>query len=95
METTKFTKGPWRTKQLGHTQYRSIDANEWEYLARVSAPLDGEKEGIANANLIAAAPDLYQVLHDIATAHGPGTLASDELFERMNTALSKAEGLGE
>lgn len=94
MNIIKFTPGPWTLKiQYG---IGFINSKDWDQLAGVIVKMTGDRNidpiGMANAHLITAAPDMYEILHDIATAHGPGTLASDELFERMNTVLLKAGG---
>lgn len=46
----------------------------------------------ANAELITAAPDLYEALKDIMELYGPGTLATEEIYDKACRALSKAQG---
>lgn len=46
---------------------------------------------MADATLMAAAPDLYAALHAIMESHGPGTLPEGQ-FEAATAALLKARG---
>ena len=89
--TMEYTKGEW--KREGHAVVSdALQCGIWLYkIADVTA--HAQVETIANANLISAAPDLYQALlavyQDIDI---PNTLGgSSELDISVQQALAKAE----
>jgi len=55
----------------------------------------GEKTALANARLIAAAPDLLSALKDLLfnCDHGNGLNAWEKTKEKARAAISKAEGV--
>ena len=59
----KHTSGPWNL-QLGTAGDWRVDraASEWNICGRLSTVEHMEKESLANAHLIAAAPDLLEAL---------------------------------
>jgi hypothetical protein len=61
MSKLKATPGPWEAKRWGSRYYRIVEAHQGLSLARTTPdwPLQIE---IANARLIAAAPELYHYL---------------------------------
>lgn len=65
----QFTPGPWRTEIdnvfAGPDDYRSIYIAD---CAPLGGPVDGEPTTIANASLIAAAPELYEALRELLVA---------------------------
>lgn len=71
---------------IWHSEMDSEEPSEDE-----SGSIEQYEEAIANAHLIAAAPDMYDVLKRLAFYHGPGT-CPDDIFEDMHLALKKAEG---
>ena len=79
--TEKFTKGPW--KVLGEDVV--LECNEKEVVAWVG-DIDGQM--INNANLIAAAPDMYEALSFVCKE------CDHECYERcpVRVALRKARG---
>ena len=86
---TKYTPGPW-TVWDGPTNTQ-INSKTWQELATVYTIIDGEwdAEGMANAVLIAAAPELAEALREIATH-----LYNDQDYARVRdmarAALKKA-----
>ena len=73
MNETKFTNGPWRVEEGQDPQICGQKIKSWEigsdanhfWIAQISRSLCYE-QGDANANLIAAAPEMYEVLERIA-----------------------------
>ncbi|MCR4338344.1 MAG: hypothetical protein NUW01_00495 [Gemmatimonadaceae bacterium] len=112
MSETKFTEGPWivereenepeageewrmRVMSLGEERYLSLI--EGAYFVIDPSVRPGENE--ANANLIAAAPDLYAALndlfatmeHDLRRRVSP-TSGYAALIAEVEAALAKARG---
>jgi hypothetical protein len=77
MGEVKHTPGPWRIAQeefglymVGHTPINTMKPHgrlQWDGLAQVATIVDGNEnhEGVANARLIATAPELLEVLEAI------------------------------
>lgn len=101
MNETKFTKGEWSV--VGDTMFNDMgiikqdDDGIWN-VARVWST--GEETGVANANLIAAAPDLYVALNsllelvehsDCHFSNGVGEFGRDEGAMTAPTVLIGAE----
>ena len=103
MSEPKFTKGPWTATYDSQLQALiEIYSIEDRILVAV-LPDRGTVEAMpeieANANLIAAAPDMYEVLADMDDAfndHLPesrlGMLLTWGAFEKARVALRKARG---
>ena len=92
MTEPKFTPGPWEMAyQDQHGQLivrgKHIEvATCWHHSVGAI-----EKEMHANAHLIAAAPELYEALEYVMTAHGEQL---SDAFEKAQAALAKARGEG-
>lgn len=71
----QHTLGPWTIEQRPGRKI-SIHAETWGHLGEIYQTETTKEEGLANAHLIAAAPDMYDALHK---AHD----AIDELFARL------------
>lgn len=86
-----FTPGPWRTKRHGDGwNIVAADGSEivsaaWDY----SGGDDGGVYGKSDANLIAAAPELYAALSEILTT---AIQVNASVYARSRAALAKAEG---
>lgn len=86
-----YTKGDWKvtsyaTKVKNYTAYIETDD---ECLAEVYG--DTQKEAGANAQLIAAAPDLYETCKDALNAVIGNFVASDGvLANKLKAAIAKA-----
>ena len=105
MTETKFTPGPWVVEnpvgeEVGLTIVQDgLKPGEWTFLALV-AKHDGDdgrrissREQRANAHLIAAAPDLYEMLSDcISSMQAIGVKGLDQEIKNGLTALAKARG---
>lgn len=102
MSDTKFTPGPWyisvdarncpsvRTKG-GYVAFAPSIANYGDPLRY----MDEASEIQANARLIAAAPDMYEALIDIARYLGNRPFKSDGeelIIYRCKATIAKAEG---
>jgi hypothetical protein len=99
MSDTKFTPGPWIVDKSFNADIQAPDGLD---IATCCAEIlnrhtDGE-EGIANAHLIAAAPDMYAALEkavsDYGNNGGPWNVPSEPgtWIEMAQSALSKARG---
>jgi hypothetical protein len=62
----KHTPGPWRIQNNANTGITSISGKNWDQFAQVVTRLSDDEfdfqEGVANAKLIKAAPDLLKAL---------------------------------
>jgi len=95
----KHTPGPWA---VGNARKHSrwIDAPEWDRLAKVITRMDGaDKEcddGLANARLIAAAPELLDALQALRGACvDEGWLLKSKywlVLDKARAAIAKATG---
>lgn len=97
---SEFTPGPWRqgntVELLLNTKCREIIFNDGN-IGLVYGIIDQDNK--ANANLIAAAPELYEAcdecLHALRTLIVHGELSDgsiDHLEKKLNAALDKADG---
>ena len=98
MSETKFTKGPWKVVDNGHFLQISFP---WENNPNVidrycRSVADIHNNDIANANLIAAAPDMYEAL-DTQCEYCVGKEARNCPCEEciVGKALRKARGEAE
>ena len=101
----KFTPGPWKVGyrvaygwDIGPSPLKwAASVNDGDILGA------GDGEGLANAHLIAAAPDMYEALKEaLATieyvkeyVEGMGLSAEDDCnnaIEIINAAIAKADG---
>lgn len=98
---TKFTPGPWRArtnddcKPLNVADY-SIDSSTW-LVAEVYSDIP-EEESKANAQLIAAAPDMFEALTGLLAARDSVTMGLEkelyaEWVPKARAALFKATTL--
>ena len=98
---TKFTPGPWRTNRLVSDKptIHTVQADIHQTLARLGE-VDGRDGDVhkANAQLIAAAPDMYEALLYCMYRHnnfeGPDW-EGDMLGDLVKSALKKARGESE
>lgn len=105
MSKAKFTKGTWSfdshamdvtTVESGYVLVQVTQPEDYPCFSD-----DEEKrlieEGIANGNLIAAAPEMYEVLKSISKivdrdASKNTLILSQDLADKLLTAIGKAEG---
>lgn len=105
----KFTQGPWRFwrhvnkkyPEMSQTAVFGTGDKRFVMIAQMhddaaAAPEQTIKEIIANAHLIAAAPEMYFLLIEIAAffRYGPenGSMRGDYLLSRIEEVLKKARG---
>jgi hypothetical protein len=91
MSETKFTPGPWRANR---TSVRALKRTVADCEFADVSPLRVHPEDMANARLIAAAPDLYEALVAITDQMElVGDARKDAPFiETARAAIAKAEG---
>ena len=92
-----FTQGPFSVAETRHKYDTVIRGPKNEPIALVLIAGFSKKEGAANANLLAAAPDLLAALQDVdalwmhhSIAHGDGKIGP--LHEKVISAIAKATG---
>ena len=91
----KFTKGPWKVVDNGHFLQISFP---WENNPNVidrycRSVADIHNNDIANANLIAAAPDMYEALEEVwRILDSTMPLSRDNRADRIKRILCKARG---
>ena len=105
MSETKFTKGPWYADKYGKI-WRNVPSDLYEYGGKIAGdmPLAFVSKGWyekdetpypqqANANLIAAAPDMYEVLEEVwRILDSTMPLSRDNRADRIKRILCKARG---
>jgi len=74
----KWTQGPWK-----------VDFSDYPFCIVKGKKVICSAIEENDANLIAAAPDLYHALYSVMLEFGPGTM-SEEAFEAACVALAKA-----
>ena len=100
----KHTPGPWNVHHHAHLQneqWLSVLHGAWDithnYADRPEVVADAkysamtDEENLANAHLIAAAPDMLEALENLIKANWPDAI--DEAFEQAKSAISKAKGV--
>lgn len=85
MNEPKFTPGPWSFIQENHIQYALLRAEDKRICIFKSRPEEYD------ANLIAAAPDLYEALDNLENDDGS---IPDHAWKLVQAALAKARGEG-
>ena len=104
---TKFTPGPWQVKMSNNaTPYimhkQGFDRTDIEEVSSIVCIMPAEIResfnSLANANLIAAAPDMFDTLNIIETladigACGDGDVAHETLKRIKRLALISIEGV--
>lgn len=97
--TTAHTPAPWTIDRGPSKTYAEICAADWHGLAKVVVRFSGDNTddatGLANARLIAAAPDLLfalQRLMDLIELSGPRRIAPHKSpIEAVRATLGQAE----
>lgn len=95
MTKAQHTPGPWNVgyehDEAYVTDHTPINAAKWAGLAQVVTHIQGDAEknprGLANAQLIAAAPDLLEALEFVQSRMGG---LSKPLQDIVNAAIFKA-----
>ena len=88
--SAQHTPGPWKVASgpFGATVF----VGEEENPRIVSDAAASDPENVANARLIAAAPDLLAALREARERMMGGSPAIRRLIERTDAAIAKAEG---
>jgi len=95
MSETRWTPGPW---EFSHGNWQLIDGQNHYRVAEISSINEEKPEHIANAYLIAAAPQLYEALacfmedSRFQVAVGSNPILTEDLFVRAKAALAAARG---
>lgn len=89
MNEAKFTKGEWvaRTEEFGGMQIALV------YVSGGGFDVSGAPNAIANAHLIAAAPEMYEMLKlAISLMDGDSIEDFGYQYQEIQTLLTKARG---
>lgn len=103
MSTPAFTPGPWEQRSPRSTTVLHYAVRVREGFPAMTVPYEisyaksapgGEPARIANARLIAAAPELYEAVEDLAERMIGAfpSLADTPEIQRAKAALAKARG---
>jgi hypothetical protein len=101
MSETKFTPGPWVVGNIFELTFGVKRGNGTEPIGFVYGPslaerYDVGRTALANARLIAAAPELYEALERtlnwLASYPGEGAMGIGGPYEQARAALAKARG---
>jgi hypothetical protein len=93
MKPQKYTAGLWRTNN--NCSSVCVDKEEFELVAIVYPnDLAKERERVANARLIAAAPELLECLHVfvLAVHTSPSLVDMAAVMKKAHNAILKATG---
>ena len=86
---SEFTPGPWEVFNEGLGSYKVSKCDAW----LGSSTLRTNEENIANANLIAAAPELYAALERVLNQSWDGPIDAEHYARKQAAAaLAKARG---
>jgi len=92
----KFSIAPWKTAHsYSHEYIRSIKDAQGELIAQVCAFNDEVSETVANARLMAAAPDLLAALHGLIEYFIDPSwddYSDTETMQAARAAIAKATG---
>lgn len=102
----EYTKGPWEldSDALRGDSYTAINGEGWDELATVVTRMMGNAEdnpeGLANARLIAAAPELLEALELMVAMFADHTQYDEDGYETAAVAvarevITKAKGAGD
>lgn len=99
MNNTPHTSGPWKHRQ--EHLYRVITGNHVDYVdggcctlvARVEGNATSQQVTLANARLIAAAPDLLASLEEISMMDDLLEVVGPARWNAMAAAIAKARGI--
>ena len=88
--TSKFTPGPWVVVKHERFPFQREVKAEDGYICDMEGLSDDDMPTVAaNANLIAAAPEIYEALKNLC--NGSTAIRADD-WDRAEAALAKAEG---
>jgi len=90
MSDTKFTPGPWRTALTKGNFIFDCEGNQVAETLGTYVSDYGRME--ANATLIAAAPDMYQVVVDLIEIVDASHPSAPAYLDEARAALTKARG---
>lgn len=92
-----YTEGPWELgNALQGEGYTAINGVGWDQFATVVTRMRGDTEdspeGVANARLICAAPDLLTALQWVLETHSPTGGSAKAAAVMAAAAIAKAKG---
>lgn len=90
MSEAKFTKGPWGRTTFANGQPRVYRIGR-DYKEADIAHTHGSDD-VANADLIAAAPEMYEAMQEFVNRVDRGEVRSTATYNKFKTILAKARG---
>ena len=96
MSEAKPTPGPWKAERIDNSSCFDIKCECGFFIATCHDGVRGESNAIANARLIAAAPELLEALKACAAVCTGATMNKRGLIsalEQARAALAKCEGV--
>ena len=89
----KWTPGPWHVPKAGGYAHGPVDKNDVPVVTWTGMARPRQENGMANANLIAAAPELYEALENIVTElEETGFQGEWDSYPQARAALAEARG---
>ena len=88
MKEAKFTKGPWVARGSTPSRIYGMQRSDKEVIVAATGSVV-ENSG-ANANLIAAAPEMYEMLADFLNNHEFGSYVDKEIEQLLAKARGEA-----
>lgn len=91
---SEFTKGPWEARLMPQTTFitaKSSDSEPTMYICDTNKARMPMGEEIANAQLIAASPDMYNALKEEMKEWDSCNHPSFRVMELIQDALNKAD----
>ena len=99
MREKKFTEGPWCINSEFDGNWIEQEANTLHAVCMITAQKTMNEKEVADANLIAAAPELLEALETMSTMYmellrlqSNGTTTDDSIAFSARQAIAKAKG---
>ncbi len=92
MQEAKHTPGPWATDSKGIEVFRDTELGPDTVAQVVGHLMRDEGVNVANARLIAAAPELLEALQEVLYEHGGFATSYPAAVKKARAVIAKATG---